>query len=48
MRIRKTLPGHILGKGKCEEIHQQVKDLRCDVIIFDNEITPGQQRNWKN
>ena len=47
VRIRKTLPGHILGKGKCEEIHQQVKDLRCDVIIFDNEITPGQQRNWE-
>lgn len=47
VRIRKTLPGYILGKGKCEEIHQQIKDLRCDVIIFDNEITPGQQRNWE-
>ncbi|MBT3666806.1 MAG: GTPase HflX [Opitutae bacterium] len=47
VRNRKTFPGHILGKGKCEQIYQQVKDLKCDVIIFDNEITPGQQRNWE-
>ena len=47
VRTRKTYPGHILGKGKCQEIDEQVKDLRCDVIIFDNEITPAQQRNWE-
>ncbi len=47
VRTRKIFPGHILGKGKCEQIHEQVKDLDCDVIIFDNEITPGQQRNWE-
>jgi GTP-binding protein HflX len=47
VRNRKTFAGHILGKGKCEQIHQQVKELNCDVIIFDNEITPGQQRNWE-
>ena len=47
VRTRKTFPGHILGKGKCEQIYQQVQDLGCDVIIFDNEITPGQQRNWE-
>ena len=47
VRTRKTYPGHILGKGKCKEIDEQVKALRCDVIIFDNEITPGQQRNWE-
>ena len=47
MRARKTFPGHILGKGKCDEISEQVGDLKCDVIIFDNEITPGQQRNWE-
>jgi GTP-binding protein HflX len=47
VRTRKTFPGHILGKGKCDEILDQVGDLKCDVIIFDNEITPGQQRNWE-
>jgi GTP-binding protein HflX len=47
VRIRKTFPGHILGKGKVEEIISLVGELGCDVIIFDNEITPGQQRNWE-
>ncbi|MBT3638213.1 MAG: GTPase HflX [Opitutae bacterium] len=47
VRIRKTFPGHILGKGKVEEILNQVGELGCDVIVFDNEISPGQQRNWE-
>jgi GTP-binding protein HflX len=47
VRTRKTFAGHILGKGKCNEILELVGDLKCDVIIFDNEITPGQQRNWE-
>ena len=47
IRVRKTFPGHILGKGKLEEVLNQVRELNCDVIIFDNEISPGQQRNWE-
>ena len=35
------------GKGKLEEIVGQVKELNCDVIIFDNEVSPSQQRNWE-
>jgi len=48
IRTRKTFPGHLIGKGKFEEIQEQIKSLNCDVIIFDNEITPSQQRNWEN
>lgn len=47
IRVRKTFPGHILGKGKLEEVLNQVREFKCDVIIFDNEISPGQQRNWE-
>ena len=47
VRTRKTFPGHLIGKGKLEEIVGQVKELNCDVIIFDNEISPSQQRNWE-
>lgn len=47
VRTRKRYPGHILGKGKLAEIIGQVGELNCDVIIFDNEISPGQQRNWE-
>jgi GTP-binding protein HflX len=47
VRTRKTFPSHILGKGKVEEILSLIGELGCDVIIFDNEISPGQQRNWE-
>ena len=47
VRTRKTFPGHLIGKGKLKEIVGQVKELNCDVIIFDNEISPSQQRNWE-
>ncbi len=47
VRTRKTFPGHLLGKGKLEEILTEVRALNCDVIIFDNEISPSQQRNWE-
>jgi GTP-binding protein HflX len=47
VRTRKTYPGHLVGKGKLEEIVKEVGELSCDVIVFDNEISPSQQRNWE-
>ena len=47
VRTRKTYPGHLVGKGKLEEIVNEVSELSCDVIVFDNEISPSQQRNWE-
>lgn len=37
----------LTGTGKADEIVALAKDLKADVIIFDNELTPGQQRNWE-
>ena len=37
----------LIGSGKAEEIVMQAKATECDVIIFDNELTPGQQRKWE-
>jgi GTP-binding protein HflX len=37
----------LLGTGKADEIAALVKEKGIDVIIFDNELTPGQQRNWE-
>ena len=30
-----------------EEIVEHAKDFDCDCIIFDNELSPSQQRNWE-
>ena len=47
MRVRKTYAGYLLGKGKFNEVIEDVGELGCDVIIFDNELSPSQQRNWE-
>lgn len=34
-----------VGSGKMEEIKKYVEDHEIDLVIFDDEITPAQQRN---
>jgi len=34
-----------LGKGKTEEIVELIQTLKIDIVIFDDEIGPQQQRN---
>jgi GTP-binding protein HflX len=47
VKVRDRNPGTLIGKGKVEEIVEHVKDFECDCVIFDNELTPSQQRNWE-
>ena len=35
----------LIPKGKLEEISAKAKELGCNLVIFDDEITPAQQRN---
>ncbi len=37
-----------VGKGKLQEIVEQVEESGADVVIFDDELTPTQQRNLEN
>lgn len=34
-----------IGTGKVKEIKEQAKDLKADLIIFNNELSPSQLRN---
>jgi GTPase len=38
---------HFIGKGKAAELIAKAQELKADCIIFDNEISPGQQRAWE-
>jgi GTP-binding protein HflX len=38
-------PASYIGRGKLEELKDQVEALDADVIIFDNDLSPGQVRN---
>jgi len=47
LSIRKPQAKFLLGTGKAKEMIEQAKAHNCDVIVFDNELTPAQQRNWE-
>ena len=39
---------HYLGMGKLEELKHLQAETDCSLIIFDDELTPTQQRNLEN
>jgi GTP-binding protein HflX len=41
----KASPRYFIGEGKVEELARMVEDLRADLIIFDHNLTPVQQRS---
>ncbi|WLV25835.1 GTPase HflX [Aciduricibacillus chroicocephali] len=41
----KIHPATYLGEGKVEEIAQQVEELEADLVISNDELSPGQLRN---
>ncbi len=47
VRLRNHQVRYRCGSGKAEEIAQLVMESEADVLIFDSELTPSQQRNWE-
>ena len=47
LTIRKPHAKFLLGSGSAIELIKEAYIRECDVIIFDNELTPTQQRNWE-
>ncbi len=37
----------LCGTGKAQEVVDFAKAHECDVIVFDNQLSPSQQRNWE-
>ncbi len=44
-QIQKPNSRILIGKGKVVEIHELCQDEKMDLVIFDEELTPAQQRN---
>ncbi|MFW5689374.1 MAG: GTPase HflX [Spirochaetota bacterium] len=47
VRVREISPRYFLGGGKAEEIAERARDVEADVLVFDEELSPSQQRNWE-
>ncbi len=43
--LKKIDPATFIGKGKVQDIAEQVKQTQADVVILDEEISPIQNRN---
>lgn len=43
--LKKRSPKFLIGSGKAEEISDLAEEMDAELIIFDNELSPAQQRN---
>jgi GTP-binding protein HflX len=43
-KIRKINPSTYIGKGKADQLASRVRRFEADVVIFDNNLSPGQIR----
>lgn len=44
---REVQAKYLCGTGKAEELRQRAKDLQADCVVFDNLLSPSQQREWE-
>ncbi|MBW8780328.1 MAG: GTPase HflX [Verrucomicrobia bacterium] len=47
VNLRAPTPATLLGSGKTQELIDQAKELQADLIVFDESLSPAQQRNWE-
>jgi len=45
--LKQPQPKYLVGKGKAEEIAEICREYDADCLIFDDDISPSQQRNWE-
>jgi GTP-binding protein HflX len=47
VKMRGTTARLLVGTGKADEILARAKEAEAAVIVFDEELSPSQQRNWE-
>jgi len=47
-KIRTINPATYIGKGKASQLAQRVRRFKADVVIFDNDLSPGQIRELED
>jgi len=43
--VRKIHPGTFIGSGKVDEVRELAQTMAANLVIFDDELSPAQQRN---
>ena len=47
-KLSKINPSYFIGPGKAKQIIEQAKSLNVSLIIFDDELSPAQIKNYSN
>lgn len=47
VKLKLPNPKYYIGSGKAEEILELISEKNADCLVFDNDLTPSQQRNWE-
>ena len=47
VKVREYHVRYRMGTGKAEEVAQLAQECEADLVVFDNDLTPSQQRNWE-
>jgi len=47
VRVRERQPKFGMGTGKAQEIAEKAAQLEADLLVFDWDPSPSQQRNWE-
>lgn len=47
VNLRSATPATLLGTGKSEELIERAKAVGAQLIVFDEALSPAQQRNWE-
>lgn len=47
IKISKPQPRYLIGSGNAESIIAACKEQQITLIVFDEELSPSQQRNWE-
>ena len=47
-RLKRVSPATLIGRGKVEEIQGRLRETKPDLAIFDEDLSPAQQRNLES
>ncbi|MEK7341454.1 MAG: GTPase HflX [Candidatus Binatota bacterium] len=47
-RLKRVTPATLIGQGKVEEIQGCLREIKPDLVIFDEDLSPAQQRNLES
>jgi len=47
LRLAEPSPRYLVGSGSAENVVQALHAKQCNLLVFDDDLSPAQQRNWE-